>query len=120
MAERKEFYKHLKAFLRELVVVFPEDDDDLKTITMSINLAIIDDDSDEIIKRFYNSLQPLEREIKNRDTGLFNKIVWGQHTYEYRLFTKLKNNWNNFSENNKGVVWDYLNVLYTISLNIIF
>jgi hypothetical protein len=87
---------------------------------MSINLAIIDDDSNEIIGRFYNSLQPLEREINNRDTGLFNKIVWVHDTYEYRLFTKLKNSWNNFSENNKTVIWEYINILYTISLNVIF
>ena len=113
--ERKEFYKQLKSFLKELVVVFPEDDDDLLTITTSINLAIIDDDSNEIIKSFYNALQPAEKEIYNRDVSIFNILQWDKSSYEYNLFNKLNERWNTFTENNKIVIWEYISFLYTLS-----
>jgi len=113
--ERNEFYKQLKSFLRELVVVFPESDDDLLTITTSINLAIIDDDCDEIIHKFYNALQPLEHEILNRNNIIFDKIDWEKTTYEYSLFNKLKENWVTFRQTDKTVIWDYIQVLYGLS-----
>jgi len=40
----KNFYKNLKLFLKDLVVLFPEDDECIQMITTGINLAIIDDD----------------------------------------------------------------------------
>ena len=49
----KIFYKNLKLFLKDLIVVFPEDDDAIQIISTSINLAIIDDGGNEIIKRFF-------------------------------------------------------------------
>ena len=115
MTERKEFYRQLKSFLRELVVVFPESDDDLLTITTSINLAIIDDDCNELIYKFYNSLQPVNDEIHNRNTLIFDKINWEKTTYEYQLFEKLKNRWSTFTQNDKTVIWDYIQVLYGLS-----
>ena len=115
MAERKEFYKQLKSFLRELVVVFPESDDDLLTITTSINLAIIDDDCNELIHKFYKALLPVHDEIYTRSTVIFDKINWEKTTYEYQLFQKLKNRWSTFTENDKKVIWDYIHVLYGLS-----
>jgi len=113
--ERKEFYKQLKSFLKELVVVFPEEDDDLQTISTSINLAIVDDDANDIILAFYRTLNPYRQEIVEQNTILFDKIEWDQTTYEYRLFTKIKSNWNTFTENNKNVIWEYINVIYALS-----
>jgi len=115
MTERKEFYRQLKSFLRELVVVFPENDDDLLTVTTSINLAIIDDDTDEIIYKFYNTLNQVEREIHTRSDSIFDKMQWDSSTYEYNLFQKLKTGWSTFTENNKRVIWDYIQVLYQLS-----
>ena len=41
----KNFYKNLKLFLKDLVVLFPEDDEPIQMVTTAINLAIVDDDS---------------------------------------------------------------------------
>jgi hypothetical protein len=113
--QRKEFYKQLKSFLKELVVVFPENDDELQTIATSINLAIVDDDANDIIVAFYRSLSPHQQEIATQDTSLFDKIMWDRSSYEYSLFIKLKTNWNTFTENNKNVIWEYINILYLLS-----
>ena len=115
MSETKEFYKQLKTFLKELVIVFPEDDEDLLTITTSINLAIIDDDTHQIIRKFYNAMYPLESLIFNRDKNIFKEITWEHSSYEYHLFNKLQKNWVTFTENNKTVIWDYITVLYKLS-----
>jgi hypothetical protein len=113
--ERKEFYKQLKSFLKELVVVFPEEDDELQTIATSINLAIVDDDANDIIIAFYRTLNPYRQEIVQHDTILFDKIDWDPKSYEYRLFTKIKSDWNTFTDNNKNVIWEYINVIYALS-----
>ena len=113
--ERKEFYKQLKSFLRELIVVFPEDDDALLAITTSLNLAIIDDDCNEIAIKFYTVLNPHEKLILKRDKSIFTKIKWDSLSYESNLFEKLNSQWNTFSETNQTVIWEYINVLYILS-----
>ena len=115
MTERKEFYRQLKSFLKELVVVFPENDDDLLTVTTSINLSIIDDDTDKIVYKFYSTLNPVEHEIHTRSDSIFDKMNWELSTYEYNLFEKLKTGWPTFTENNKQVIWDYIQLLYGLS-----
>ena len=113
------FYKNLKLFLKDLIIVFPEDDEDLQTITTSINLAMFDD-NDKIILKFYNSLQPLEQTIYDRnETVFYNELYWDPSSYEHQLFTKIKNNWGTFSDHNKKIIWDYIHVLYCISNNYI-
>jgi hypothetical protein len=114
------FYKNLKSFLKELVVVFPEDDDELQIITTSINLAIIDNDN-KLLYNYYNSLNPLENEIIKRNEDIFKKDpskYWAISSYEYKLFVKLNNSWNTFSEHNKTIIWDYIHVLYILSKQI--
>ena len=113
--ERKEFYKQLKSFLRELIVVFPEDDDALLAITTSLNLAIIDDDCNEIAIKFYTVLNPHEKLILKRDKSIFTKIKWDSLSYESNLFEKLNSQWNTFSVTNQTVIWEYINVLYILS-----
>jgi hypothetical protein len=74
--ERKLFYVNLKSFLKELVIVFPESDDELQIITTSINLAIVDDEDNEIIDTFYKTLSPVSVEIETRDLSIFDKVKW--------------------------------------------
>ena len=114
--ERKLFYVNLKSFLKELVVVFPESDDELQIITTSINLAIVDDEDNEIIDTFYKTLSPVAVEIETRDLSIFDKVKWDQSSHQYSLFRKLKTQWKTFSENNKKVIWDYITILYGLSL----
>jgi len=109
----KEFYKQLKAFLKELVIVFPEDDDELQLVTTSINLAIIDEN--DLITKFYNSLSHLEDKIFLRNRVFINDIHWDSSRYEYQLFSKLNEQWETFSEVNQNVIWDYIHVLFALS-----
>ena len=67
----KQFYKNLKQFLKDLIIVFPEDDEPLQILSTTMNLAIIDDENHKIIKKFYNSLLPLEDKIYTRDISNF-------------------------------------------------
>ena len=118
----KEFYKNLKLFLKDLIFIFPEDDENLQIISTTINLAIIDDDENKIIKKFYTSLQALETHIYNRDIVVFSNLItnhWPETSYEYRLFFKIQENWDTFSEHNKNILWEYINVLYILSKNVI-
>ena len=52
----KIFYKNLKLFLKDLIIVFPEDDEALQIISTTINLAIIEDTDNSIIKKFYTRI----------------------------------------------------------------
>ena len=116
------FYKNLKLFLKDLVVVFPEDDEALQIISTTINLAIIEDTDNSIIKKFYTSLSPLQAQINNKDVSVFSSDIskyWPTSSYEYRLFSKIQLNWNSFTQHNQNTLWDYIIVLYSISKRII-
>jgi len=118
----KIFYKNLKEFLKDLIVVFPEDDEAIQLISTSINLAIIDDDNNKIIKKFYGSLNTLEHEIDNRDEIIFSvdaSNYWPPSSYEYKLFSKINTNWGTFSDHNKNILWEYIQLLYLLSKKII-
>ena len=118
----KLFYKNLKLFLKDLIVVFPDDDETIQIISTSINLAIIDDDSQKIIKKFYNSLFPLENKIITQDISIFSMdptTYWPSSSYECRLFTKINDNWESFTDHNKNILWEYIQLLFVLSKNII-
>ncbi len=117
--ERKLFYVNLKSFLKELIVVFPESDEQLQIIATSINLAIVDDDELEIVRAFYQTLSPVSYLIETRNVALFDKVKWKQSSHEYELFQKMKNQWDFFSENNKKVIWDYITLLYGLSTKLV-
>ena len=36
-----------------------------------------------------------------------------------KLFTKINNNWDTFTEHNKNILWEYIQLLYVLSKNII-
>ena len=118
----KSFYKNLKLFLKDLIVIFPEDDEALQIVSTSMNLAIIDDQDQKIIKKFYQSLCNLESEINTRDISIFSSNLaenWKTNSYECRLFSKITNNWDTFSDHNKKILWDYIQCLYILSKNIV-
>ncbi len=118
----KNFYKNLKLFLKDLVVLFPEDDESIQMVTTGINLAIVDDDDNKIIREFYNSLSPLETHIINQDNSIFQTNpadYWDISSYEYKLFLKINSNWDTFSEHNQGMLWQYIQYLYILSKNIL-
>ena len=115
----KQFYKILKEFLKDLVIIFPEDDEALQIASTSISLAIIEDNDNIIIKKFYTALLPLEEKIKERDISVFLTLThFSPNSYEAQLFLKIQQNWETFSENNKNVLWDYISLLYDLSKNV--
>ena len=118
----KSFYKTLKQFLKDLIIVFPEDDETLQIVSTTINLAIIEDEDNSIIQKFYNSLNVFEQKIYNKDVSFFSSDIvkyWPENSYESQLFSKIQQNWETFSPHNQTVIWDYINVLYTLSKKIL-
>jgi len=118
----QNFYKNLKLFLKDLIVIFPEDDESIQMISTAIHLAIIDDDKNDIINKFYNSLHPMEYQIIQKDNCIFQmdpSQFWLISSYEYKLFLKIHSNWDTFSEHNKNILWEYIQYLYLLSKNII-
>ena len=106
------FYKNLKSFLKDLIAVFPEDEEIL-IITSSINIFSMDDDL-HLINKFYTSLSPLESLINNRDNSFFLM----EHSFNksiLKLFNKLNFCWVQLSETNQKIVWDYIQVIYNLS-----
>ena len=117
----KNFYKNLKLFLKDLIVIFPEDDEAIQMISTGINLAIVDDEKNKIIYEFYKALSPLETHIIHQDNSIFQmdpSQFWSTSSYEYRLFLKINANWDLFSEHNKNKLWEYIQYLYMLSKNI--
>jgi hypothetical protein len=111
-----EFYKQLKAFLKEIIQVFP-DDQEIKVISTKINLSTIEKDN-KLIKKFYSGLSSLEDLILTQDDTFFNVNpgeYWTPRTNEYNLFTKLMFYWSQVDTFNKKVMWDYLTLLYKLS-----
>ena len=110
------FFKELKAFLKNLIKVFP-DDRDIKLMSSSINIAMMDDPENIIIKKFYNHLMPYEVMIDCRNPQFFyeNKI----HDENFQFFSKLHLYWENLHNDNRKIVWDYLQVLFLLSKSFI-
>lgn len=113
-AYRDSFKKELKAFLKELIKVFP-DDRDIKTISSSLNIAMMDDD-EKIIAKIYNTLKPLDNLIHGRDSKFF--IEAQKLDLDVPLFTKLNFYWENLETDNQKVMWDYIQLLYVLAKSI--
>jgi len=116
-----EFYKNLKLFLKDLVVLFPDEDENIQTITTGINLAIVDDEDLQIIRKFYNALSPLQSFIATRDNAIFNNCgqYWEPGSYEQRLFIRINENWVLFTPSEHDTLWKYIEYLYKLSKIII-
>lgn len=116
-----KFHKQLKAFLKDLILVFPSDRD-IKVISSSINIAMMDDPHHEIVNGFYDVIAPYNEMICSRDDTFFRldptEIVsrWSQQTSQYQLFNKLNIYWETLNDTNRKIVWDYFQLLYNLSL----
>jgi hypothetical protein len=111
------FYKHLKEFMKDLISVFPEDRE-IKIISSSINIASMDDEEYELIYGFYNALKSLDEYIINRNDDLFIQdpsLYWPDGSNQYQLFSKLNIYWESLNDTNRKIVWDYIQVIYSIS-----
>ena len=115
------FLKQLKAFLKDLISVFP-DDRDIKIISSSLTIAMQDDPKHDIIKGFHASLVSSEDLILSRKDEFFyqdpyvftaNGTVHAKH--QHQLFSKLNFYWDNLNNENRLIVWDYMELLYKLA-----
>jgi hypothetical protein len=111
-----EFYKQLKAFLKELIEVFPEDQE-IKVVSTKINLSMLEKDN-KLITKFYKSLFPLEKEIINESDQFFcvdPNQFWTPGSNELILFSKIVFYYNQVNQNNKNTIKSYIKVIYKLS-----
>jgi hypothetical protein len=108
---RETFNKELKAFLKDLIKVFP-DDRDIKMISSTLNIALMDNDVD-VMRKLYDALVPHEALISAKDPEFFVKA----QTYDtdVPLFSKLNFYWQNLADDNRKCVWDYIHVLFHLA-----
>ena len=109
----RQFYKQLKSFLKDLILVFP-DDPDIKFISTTINIAIVDDTEFNIIKEFYEIIKDHHVLLNKRNPEFFYRD-FGKASSQLKLFTKLSFYWEQLSDSNKLIVWAYLIDLYNLS-----
>ncbi len=118
------FNTQLDKFLDELIQTYPEDKD------FAYYKRLIDQ-----LKRF-NVRKPVEYfasvmqkhvvQIQARDSDFFfNNVTQlitsetddsSNQTEAFRLFTNIKKYWSEMPEDNKKVIWDYLNILTKLSV----
>lgn len=108
---REKFHKELRAFLKDLIKVFP-DDRNVKIASSTLTISLMDDPDDKVINDFYNALSPCEALITSKDERLFynNNIK-----SEVLIFTELEKYWKLLDTDNKDIVWNYITVLYVLS-----
>lgn len=108
---RENFHKELRAFMKDLIKVFPNDRD-IKLASSSLNIALMDDPKDTVIKDFYKAMQPCESYINTRNDALFTERVIRS---DIALFSHLEDYWVRLDDTNKETVWAYLTVLYSFA-----
>lgn len=111
---RDTFHKELKAFMKNLVGVFP-DDREMKMFSSTLNIAVMDDPEDDVLRVFYQSLLPFEEMIDKRDPAFFVETQKIPIVEDVQLFSKLGSYWDCLHEDNRKTVWDYLQVLFLLS-----
>ena len=106
---RDNFHKELRSFMKDLIKVFPHDRD-IRLVSSSINIAIMDDPEDKVINEFYNSMNPYETYVHTKNDRLFlDKIIKS----DIPIFSHLEDYWSKLDHTNKAGVWAYIGVLYT-------
>jgi uncharacterized membrane-anchored protein YjiN (DUF445 family) len=108
---RDKFHKEIKAFLKDLIKVFP-DDRNVKLASSTLTISLMDDPDDKVIKDFYKALSPCEALLSSKDERLFydNNIK-----SDVLIFSEIEKYWQQLNADNKVIVWNYITVLYILS-----
>lgn len=112
---RETFAKEIKAFLKELIRVFP-DDRDIKLVSSTVNIAMMDEPDnpkDDIPYKLYTMLLNHEDLIVNRDPEFFVRAE--VNDVDIPIFSKLTYYWEHLAPENRECVWDYIQVLFRLS-----
>jgi len=118
------FNTQLDKFLNELIQTYPEDKDFTYYKRLIDNLKKFN--VRKPIEYFASTIQKHTKQITERNSDFFLNN-FGQIVNEegadkdtqneaFRLFNNLKKYWLEMPEDNKKVIWDYLNVLTKLSI----
>ena len=119
------FNNQLDKFLNELIQTYPEDKD------FAYYKRLIDNVKKFNIRKpielFASVIQKHTQLIQERDSDFFfnnfNSIVSSETTdansqaEAFRLFDNIKKYWAEMPQDNRKVIWDYLNVLMKLSMS---
>lgn len=108
---RQKFHKEIKAFLKDLIKVFPEDRN-VKIASSTLMISLMDDIEDKVIRDFYKALSPCEAFITAKNEILFHD---NNIKSDVMIFTELEKYWNLLCSENKEIVWNYITVLYFLA-----
>ena len=119
------FNEKFEEFLKDLIICFP-DDKDFKMFKHSFNLLKMVDKKQSI--RFFRVYGPKYKEhIENKSESFFlehdfkEEIEYVQNLNSEaneditnKLMIKLKSYWENLNNENKEIIWKYLQLLYKL------
>ena len=118
------FNNQLDKFLEQLIQTYPEDKDFTYYKRLIDNLKKFN--IRKPIEYFASTIQKHTKQIMERDSDFFlnnfGQIVNDEgadkdtQNEAFRLFNNLKKYWLEMSNDNKKVIWDYLNVLTKLSM----
>ena len=118
------FNNQLDKFLEQLIQTYPEDKDFTYYKRLIDNLKKFN--IRKPIEYFASTIQKHTKQIMERDSDFFlnnfGQIVNDEgadkdtQNEAFRLFNNLKKYWLEMSDDNKKVIWDYLNVLTKLSM----
>lgn len=113
-----KFHKHLKSFMKDLILVFPEDRD-VRVMSSSLNIAMLDDPDNAIINGFYETIRPHEQLVLDKDDAFFynspDMVVAKAIPAQFQLFNKLNIYWETLNAENRNTVWTYFQLLYCLA-----
>lgn len=113
--ERDIFHREFKSFMKDLIKVFPNDRH-IKLVSSSLNIAMMDDPEDDVIKEFHGALSPCEEYIYTENNLLFTTQIIKS---DIELFAKIGDYWAKLDDSNREIVWKYVKVLYNLSKKLI-
>jgi len=114
------FNNTLLKFITELISTYPQENTFtvLKT-TISLMKRI---NPRKVLKIFTKNIEHFREQLMSRDEAFFINDNYGVIINDtdnkedaWKLVDKLKLYWKDTNQNNKDIIWDYFNILLTIS-----
>lgn len=108
------FNTQLKKFINEIITSFPEYNDILNDYYGDVLKTDICND-DKYVKRFMRKTNDLKVQISKKDTSIFENDIYILKNVNFKEI------WNkpDLSNNNRDVIWDYIQMLFVIGGTII-
>ena len=106
--------------LRDLTRVFPDDED--FTFFNSAGPLLISTDRAAVSRLFHNNVaKQYGDQILARNDAFLLEVDYSRYTYDdwsNMLVSKLKNCWRSLSEENRDIIWKYLQILMKLDARI--